>query len=163
MGGDDGIHDGGDFAGLALLVLGIGFMVLEAFVPSFGALGIGGALAFVFGSVILFRDDAGQIGVAGANVTYGGVLIGTFVGGTDADTRAAVSLGDQGLLHNDVELFDLDDAPTAFDRLSKGQIAGRDRARRGSQSHRASQQDRYLQADQRDHRDHERADHGGWH
>ena len=53
-----------NFAGLALLVLGIGFMMLEAFVPSFGALGIGGAIAFVVGSVILFRDEAGQVGVA---------------------------------------------------------------------------------------------------
>jgi membrane-bound serine protease (ClpP class) len=39
-------------------------MVLEAFVPSFGALGIGGAVAFVIGSVILYRDETGQIGVA---------------------------------------------------------------------------------------------------
>ncbi len=53
-----------NFAGLALLGLGIAFMVLEAFVPSFGALGIGGAIAFAAGSVMLFRDDAGQIGVA---------------------------------------------------------------------------------------------------
>lgn len=53
-----------NYAGLALLVLGVGFMVLEAFVPSFGALGIGGAIAFVIGSVILFRDESGQIGVA---------------------------------------------------------------------------------------------------
>lgn len=52
------------FAGLTLLVLGIAFMALEAFVPSFGALGIGGAIAFAAGSVMLFRDDAGQIGVA---------------------------------------------------------------------------------------------------
>ena len=49
----------------------------------------------------------------------------SFVGGTDADTRAAISLGDQGLLRNDVELFDLTEAPTAFDRLAKGQIPGR--------------------------------------
>ncbi|MCG6965112.1 MAG: nodulation protein NfeD [Chromatiaceae bacterium] len=53
-----------NYAGLALLVLGVTFMVLEAFVPSFGALGIGGAIAFVIGSVILYRDESGQIGVA---------------------------------------------------------------------------------------------------
>jgi membrane-bound serine protease (ClpP class) len=61
-----------NFAGLALLMLGIGFMILEAFVPSFGALGIGGAVAFAAGSVMLFREDAGQIGVALP-------VIGTFV------------------------------------------------------------------------------------
>lgn len=53
-----------NYAGLTLLVLGMAFMVLEAFVPSFGALGIGGAIAFVIGSVILYRDETGQIGVA---------------------------------------------------------------------------------------------------
>lgn len=53
-----------NFAGLALLLLGIGFMTLEAFVPSFGVLGIGGAIAFAAGSIMLFREDAGQIGVA---------------------------------------------------------------------------------------------------
>jgi membrane-bound serine protease (ClpP class) len=52
------------YAGLALLTLGIAFMALEAFVPSFGALGIGGAVAFIAGSVMLFRDDAGEIAVA---------------------------------------------------------------------------------------------------
>ncbi len=53
-----------NFAGLALLALGIAFMTLEAFVPSFGVLGIGGAIAFTAGSIMLFREDAGQIGVA---------------------------------------------------------------------------------------------------
>jgi membrane-bound serine protease (ClpP class) len=52
------------FAGLALLLLGIGFMTLEGFVPSFGVLGIGGVIAFAAGSVMLFREEAGEIGVA---------------------------------------------------------------------------------------------------
>ncbi len=42
-----------NYAGLALIVLGIAFMVAEAFVPSFGALGIGGVISFVAGSIIL--------------------------------------------------------------------------------------------------------------
>jgi membrane-bound serine protease (ClpP class) len=46
-----------NYAGLALVALGIIFMLAEAFVPSFGALGIGGMIAFVTGSVILFDEQ----------------------------------------------------------------------------------------------------------
>jgi len=46
-----------NYAGVALILLGIAFMVGEAFVPSFGALGIGGAIAFVIGSLILVDTD----------------------------------------------------------------------------------------------------------
>ncbi len=46
-----------NYAGLALMMLGIAFMIAEAFVPSFGALGIGGAIAFVVGSLILMETD----------------------------------------------------------------------------------------------------------
>jgi len=49
-----------NYAGVALILLGIAFMVGEAFMPSFGALGIGGAVAFVVGSVILFDTDFEQ-------------------------------------------------------------------------------------------------------
>jgi membrane-bound serine protease (ClpP class) len=43
--------------GLALILLGVGLMVAEAFAPSFGMLGIGGVVAFVFGSIILMETD----------------------------------------------------------------------------------------------------------
>jgi len=46
-----------NYAGLALIVLGIAFMIAEAFTPTFGALGVGGLVAFIIGSVILFDDD----------------------------------------------------------------------------------------------------------
>ena len=42
-----------NYAGLALMLLGLALLVAEAFVPSFGALGIGGIAAFVIGSIIL--------------------------------------------------------------------------------------------------------------
>ena len=45
-------------AGLALLLLGLAFMIAEAFVPSFGALGLGGIAAFVVGSLLLW-DETG--------------------------------------------------------------------------------------------------------
>ncbi len=52
-----------NYAGLALIVLGIAFMVSEAFVPSFGILGLGGIVAFVFGAVILIDTDAPGFGI----------------------------------------------------------------------------------------------------
>jgi len=52
------------YAGLGLIMLGIAFMVAEAFVPSFGALGIGGVVAFVIGSIILFDVEAPGFGVS---------------------------------------------------------------------------------------------------
>jgi len=42
-----------NYAGLALILLGLGFIVAEAFLPSFGILGLGGIASFVVGSIIL--------------------------------------------------------------------------------------------------------------
>jgi len=47
-----------NYAGLALVLLGIAFMIGEVFMPSFGALGIGGVISFGVGSVILFDSDS---------------------------------------------------------------------------------------------------------
>jgi membrane-bound serine protease (ClpP class) len=46
-----------NYAGLALILLGIGFIVAELFVTSYGALGFGGVIAFVLGSVMLIDTD----------------------------------------------------------------------------------------------------------
>ena len=45
-----------NYAGLLLILLGIAFMVAEAFLPAFGSLGVGGLIAFVIGSIILMED-----------------------------------------------------------------------------------------------------------
>lgn len=47
-----------NYAGMALILLGVALMVAEAFEPSFGVLGIGGVIAFVIGSIILIDTDA---------------------------------------------------------------------------------------------------------
>jgi len=46
-----------NYAGLALIVLGIILMIAEAMAPSFGALGFGGIIAMVIGSIILIDTD----------------------------------------------------------------------------------------------------------
>jgi membrane-bound serine protease (ClpP class) len=52
------------YVGLALIVLGIILMISEAVVPSFGALGLGGLAAFVFGSVMLIDIDVPGYGIS---------------------------------------------------------------------------------------------------
>ena len=47
-----------NYAGIALILLGCAFLVAEAFMPSFGALGIGGVAAIAIGMVILIDPDA---------------------------------------------------------------------------------------------------------
>lgn len=53
-----------NYAGLALMLLGVAFMVGEVFVPSFGALGIGGMVAFVIGSIMLLDTDIPGYGIS---------------------------------------------------------------------------------------------------
>lgn len=52
-----------NYAGLALILLGVAFLVAEAFVPSYGALGIGGIVAFAFGALLLIDSDAPGFGI----------------------------------------------------------------------------------------------------
>ena len=52
-----------NYAGIALIILGIALMIAEAFVPSVGILGLGGVTAFVIGSVILMDTDAPGFGI----------------------------------------------------------------------------------------------------
>lgn len=71
-----------NYAGVALLLLGAGLMAAEAFVPSFGALGIGGGIAFVLGSVILIDTDVPEF-----RIPY------TLIGGVAVATAALLAVG----------------------------------------------------------------------
>jgi membrane-bound serine protease (ClpP class) len=53
-----------NYAGVALILLGVSLMAAEAFVPSFGALGVGGIVAFIFGSLILIDTDQPGFGIS---------------------------------------------------------------------------------------------------
>jgi membrane-bound serine protease (ClpP class) len=53
-----------NYAGVALILLGLSLMVAEAFVPSFGALGIGGVIAFTIGSLILIDTEQAGFGIS---------------------------------------------------------------------------------------------------
>jgi len=52
-----------NYAGMALILLGVALMVGEAFEPSFGVLGIGGVISFVFGSIILLDTGIPGFGI----------------------------------------------------------------------------------------------------
>ncbi|CAN7630638.1 nodulation protein NfeD [Variovorax sp. LjRoot290] len=52
-----------NYAGLALILLGVAFLIAEAFLPSFGVLGLGGIAAFAIGAVLLIDSDAPGFGV----------------------------------------------------------------------------------------------------
>ncbi len=52
-----------NYAGLALLLLGVAFLIAEAFLPTFGALGVGGIVAFAFGAVLLIDGDVPGFGI----------------------------------------------------------------------------------------------------
>ncbi len=46
-----------NYAGAALILLGIALMVTELVTPTFGAVGVAGVVAFIVGSIILFDTD----------------------------------------------------------------------------------------------------------
>jgi membrane-bound serine protease (ClpP class) len=53
-----------NYAGLALMALGVGLIVAEFFMPAFGSLGVGGLASFIVGSIILFDNRASGMRVA---------------------------------------------------------------------------------------------------
>ncbi len=66
------------YAGLALMILGIILMISEAFIPSFGALGLGGIVAFVIGSVMLIDTDVPGYGIPWALIIPVALASGLF-------------------------------------------------------------------------------------
>lgn len=71
-----------NYAGLALILLGLGFIVGEAFMPSFGILGIGGIVAFVTGSIILMDGSHQEISlpaIGGTALVAAGFILWTMI------------------------------------------------------------------------------------
>ncbi len=99
-----------NYAGLGLILLGVMLLVAEAFVPSFGALGLGGIVAFVFGSIMLLDADVpgfaisraliGSIGVVASLALLGMMLLIVRI------RRRAVVSGREGLLGESAEALE---------------------------------------------------------
>jgi membrane-bound serine protease (ClpP class) len=52
-----------NYTGLALIFLGIAFLIAESFLPTFGTLGFGGIIAFAVGALMLIDTDVPGYGV----------------------------------------------------------------------------------------------------
>jgi membrane-bound serine protease (ClpP class) len=103
-----------NYAGLALMLLGIAFMIAEVFLPSFGAIGVGGIVAFVLGSLLLIEDTelpgfeipyALIAGVAAASAGFLILIVGMLV---KSRRRAVVSGREQMLGASAEALADFD-------------------------------------------------------
>jgi membrane-bound serine protease (ClpP class) len=68
-----------NYAGLALIIVGIALIVAEAFVPSFGALGLGGIVAFIFGAIMMFDSGVPGYGISIAFVVGFAVVAGVLL------------------------------------------------------------------------------------
>lgn len=91
-----------NYAGAALILLGIAFMAAEAFLPSFGILGIGGVVAFVFGALILIDTDVPGFGIPLAliiSLALSSALLVVLIVGMALRARGRLQVsGDQPLL-----------------------------------------------------------------
>jgi membrane-bound serine protease (ClpP class) len=99
-----------DYAGLGLILLGLALMTAEAFAPSFGILGIGGAAAFAIGAAILVETETPGFGVsypvigALALVSLGFSLI--VVGALFRSRRFRVATGREEMIGGRAEVQD---------------------------------------------------------
>jgi membrane-bound serine protease (ClpP class) len=102
-----------NYAGLSLIFLGLAFMTGEAFMPSFGVLGIGGVISFVIGSVMLIDTDIPGYGIPWAvivPVAFASALFIFFVAGMALKARGRpVVSGPEELIGGQGEtLYDFD-------------------------------------------------------
>jgi membrane-bound serine protease (ClpP class) len=68
-----------NYAGLALIVLGLAFIVAEAFLPAYGSLGAGGVIAFAVGAIMLIDTDVPGFGIPLGLIATLAVVTGAFV------------------------------------------------------------------------------------
>jgi membrane-bound serine protease (ClpP class) len=107
-----------NYAGLALVVLGVGMIIAEFHVPAFGSLGLGGLVAFVVGSIILFDAETPGMAIglpliAGVATVGGLVVLGIAFMGARAQRRPVVT-GERVMVGQSAEVVE--------DFKEKGQV-----------------------------------------
>jgi membrane-bound serine protease (ClpP class) len=90
------------FAGVALILLGIIFFILELKIISHGALGIAGVISIVIGSIMLIDDPSGVLSLSWKSIITVAASLGLFVFGVLAYAVKAqiakVKTGMEGLI-----------------------------------------------------------------
>ena len=98
-----------NYAGLALLALGVGMIIAEFFFPAFGSLGLGGLIAFIVGSLILFDTDIPGMNIGlpliGAIATAGGLVIVAMAWVAKRSFSRPVVTGVQAMIGASAEVF----------------------------------------------------------
>jgi membrane-bound serine protease (ClpP class) len=99
-----------NYAGLALLLIGIVCMTAEAFTPTFGVLGLGGLVAFVLGAAFLIDTDvpAFQLSwwVIGGTALASALVLTLLLGYVWRMMRRPVAGGELGLVGREARVMD---------------------------------------------------------
>ena len=98
-----------NYAGLALIGLGVAMIIGEFFMPSFGSLGLGGLVAFVVGSIILLDTDTPGLNIGipiiAAVATVGGTVIVGIAWLARRSMQRPVVTGAQAMIGATAEVF----------------------------------------------------------
>ena len=99
-----------NYAGLALVAVGVGMIVAEFFFPTFGSLGLGGLIAFIVGSLILFDTDIPGMNIGlpviAAVATVGGLTIVAMAWLASRSLRRPVVTGVQTMVGENAEVLE---------------------------------------------------------
>jgi len=99
-----------NYAGLALVAVGVGMIVAEFFFPTFGSLGLGGLIAFIVGSLILFDTDIPGMNIGlpviAAIATVGGLVIVAMAWIASGSLRRPVVTGVQTMVGEPAEVIE---------------------------------------------------------
>ena len=107
------------YTGLALIFLGIAFLIAEAFLPTFGTLGFGGIVAFAAGALMLIDTDQPGYGIPLTTIAaisaVGAVFVFFVSSFAYRARRRPVVSGGEALVGSVGEIIDTALAPTAAD------------------------------------------------
>ncbi|MEX1152690.1 nodulation protein NfeD [Parvibaculum sp.] len=99
-----------DYAGLALILLGLALMIAEAFTPTFGVIGLGGVIAFVLGSAMLIDSDQPEFqlswSVIAGTAAVSVATLAALLGYAWRAQRRPVATGSEELAGMEVQVLD---------------------------------------------------------